>query len=245
MNQSEKRSSRHTFVTTQWTIVLAAGNSQSPSACDALESLCQTYWYPLYAYSRRKGISPQLSEDLVQGFFAQLFRLKSLRRVDRERGRFRSFLLASFNHYISDACAREHTLKRGGGVSVVSVDAVSAEERFSLEPVDSLTPENLYERRWAMTLLEEALIELEDYYKNEGKHAFFNACKESLYGGRMSSSYESISNKLKVSEAALKMAIMRMRRRYRSILLQKVADTVEDSNEVEDELNHLMKVVST
>lgn len=181
---------------------------------------------------------------LVQGFFAQLFRLKSLRRVDRQRGRFRSFLLASFNHYISDEYARDHRLKRGGGVSVVSVDAVSAEERFSLEPVDSLTPEDLYERRWALTLLEHALIKLEDYYKENGKHAFFKSCKESLYGDRMSSSYASISKKLEISEAALKMAIMRMRRRYRSILLQTVADTVEGSNEVDDELNHLMNVVS-
>lgn len=232
------------FVTTQWTIVLAAGDSKSPGACDALERLCTTYWYPLYAYSRRKGISSQLSEDLVQGFFAQLFRLKSLSRVDRQHGRFRSFLLASFNHFISDEYARENAKKRGGDVSVVSVDAISAEERFALEPVDSLTPEDLFERRWALTLLERALIELEDYYKAAGNHAFFLACKESLYGNRMSSSYAEISVMLKITESALKMAIMRMRRRYRSILLQKVADTVEASQDVEDELNHLMSVVS-
>ncbi len=232
------------FVTTQWTVVLAAGNTQTSSARDALESLCQTYWYPLYAYARRKGISPELSEDLVQGFFAQLLRLKSLQRVKREKGRFRSFLLASFNHFIADEFARENRQKRGGGVSTLSLDSITAEERFSLEPQDLSTPEDLYERRWAMTLLEEALTELESYYKRNEKNQFFQACKEFLYMGRAHSSYASIGSQLQMSEAALKMAIMRMRHRYRSILLQKVADTVEDPGEVEDELNHLMKVVA-
>ena len=225
-------------------MVLAAGGNDSPSVRNALEDLCQTYWYPLYAYSRGKGISPELSEDLVQGFFAQLFRLKSLKRVDRERGRFRSFLLASFNHFIADEYAREKAQKRGGDISTFSIDALSAEERYALEPVEILTPEDLYERRWAMTLLEETLGELERYYKKEGKVDFFAVCKDTLYGTGVGLSYAALGGKLGISESAIKMAVMRMRRRYRSTLISKVHDTVGNPEEVDDELSHLMQAVS-
>jgi len=232
------------FVTTQWTVVLAAGDHASNSnAREALEQLCQTYWYPLYAFARRKGCSPHLSEDLVQGFFAQLLRLDSLKRVSRERGKFRSFLLASFNHFLADEYARSKAQKRGGDVDILSLDAVAAEDRYALEPKDHRTPAELYDRQWAMTLLDETLRDLQEKYRSESKSEFFETCKVMLSGAKISASYAEIGVQCQMTEAAVKMAVSRMRQRYRKLLIQKVGATVESPSMVGGELAYLLQAV--
>jgi RNA polymerase sigma-70 factor (ECF subfamily) len=232
------------FVTTQWTVVLAAGDEDSSATVrDALERLCETYWYPLYAFARRKGCSPHLSEDLVQGFFAQMLRLKSLGKASRERGRFRSFLLASFQHYIADAYARSKAQKRGGDRAILSLDAVQAEERYTLEPVDQNSPSELYDRRWALTLLEDTLNDLSAVYQKEGKDQFFNAFKGILSGIDGSGSYAEWALELGITEASVKMGVMRMKQRYRALLIQRIRATVESEGDVSDELAHLMQAL--
>src|SRR5579863_7427661 len=177
----ERTKPRDYFATTHWTLVLHAGRSDSTAAREALAQLCQTYWYPLYAYVRRRGYSPEDAEDLTQGFFARLLKLDSLAEVRRERGKFRSFLLASLNHFLSDAWDRQRAQKRGQG-RVISLDATLAEERWSREPADTLTPEKLFERKWARTLLDSVVRGLQREHESEGKGALFLALRFSIAG---------------------------------------------------------------
>src|ERR1043166_1148159 len=148
------------FATTHWSVVLAAGKSDASQANEALEKLCRTYWYPIYAYLRRRGRGEQDAQDLAQGFFAQLLERRSIQGVEREKGKFRSFLLASLNYYVADERDRAHAQKRGGGRQILSFDAHEAEERYRLEPVDERSPDKLFERRWAIALLDQVLVRL-------------------------------------------------------------------------------------
>ena len=219
-------------------MVLNAGRNDSTGARDALAQLCQSYWYPLYAYARRRGNSPADAEDLTQGFFARLLELNSLADVRREKGKFRSFLLASLNHYLSDEWDRARAQKRGRG-RIISLDASLAEERFAREPADTLTPEKLFERKWAMTLLESVVLKLQGEYESAGKGALFTALKFGIAGEQREVSYAELSSQLGLSAPALRVTIHRLRRRYRQLLLDEIARTVASEAEVDGEIRHL------
>jgi RNA polymerase sigma-70 factor (ECF subfamily) len=224
-------------------MVLHAGRSDSTAARDALAQLCQTYWYPLYAYVRRRGHSPEDAEDLTQGFFARLLELGSLAEVSREKGRFRSFLLASLNHYLSDAWDRARALKRGHG-RVISLDAREAEDRLNREPADTLTPEKLFERKWAMTLLDTVVKKLQREYEATGKGPLFLALGFSIVGEKAETPYAKLSAELGVSEPALRVAVHRLRHRYRQLLRDEIAHTVATEAEVDGEIHHLFQALA-
>src|SRR5438270_3244270 len=170
----------HVFATTHWSVVLAAGNRNSPQCDAALEDLCRTYWYPLYAFVRRKGHSPHDAQDLTQAFFARLLEKNYVAQADRERGRFRTYLLAALTHFLADEWDKARRQKRGGGREIISFDAASAEERYRLEPIDQLDPAKLYERRWVTTLFEKVLARLEQEFRDSGKGKLFDGLKSSL-----------------------------------------------------------------
>jgi RNA polymerase sigma-70 factor (ECF subfamily) len=233
-----------TFATTHWNVVLSAGHPESAEAAQALETLCRTYWYPLYAYVRRAGRSAEDAQDLTQAFFAHLLRQDFLGGVGPEKGRFRSFLLACLNHFLSDERDRAQAAKRGRGQPPISLDADLAERRYRQDPTDGLTPQTAYERRWASTLLGRAQIRLTEDYAAAGKTDLLLRLQEFPLGERGESSFRDCAVRFGLSESALKSAVQRMRRRYREFVREEVAHTVNDPAEVEAEIRHLIAVVS-
>lgn len=233
------------FVTTRWTQVVAAGRpSDSTHARAALEQLCQTYWYPLYAFVRRQGHAPHDAQDLTQEFFARLLERNALGAADRERGRFRSFLLATLKNFLRDEWDKLRAQKRGGGQNLISLDAGDAESRYALEPVNTLTADRIFERRWAMLLLDRAVERLRAEHESAGKLAQFEALKASLAGSRESQPYSALATQLGLSEGAVKVAVHRLRQRYREVIRAEIAETVASEAEVEGELKHLMAVLA-
>lgn len=232
------------FATTHWSVVLAAGRKSSPQAQEALGRLCQTYWYPLYAYLRREGCSPHDAQDLTQEFFARFIAKDYLADVHRERGRFRSFLLAALRHFLANERDRVRARKRGGGCQVVSLDAEEAEARFALEPADEASPDRLYERRWALTVLEGVLARLKQEYAQAGKADLFERLKGALAAGRGGVPYAEVARQLRMTEEAVKVAVHRLRKRYRELLRAEIAHTVASPEEIEDEIRHLFAVLS-
>jgi RNA polymerase sigma factor (sigma-70 family) len=230
-----------TFPTTLWTVVLRAGRDEPAHAQAALAQLCQGYWYPLYSFIRRRGHSPHDAQDLTQEFFAHLLEKHGLGGVDPKHGRFRTFLLASLKNFLANDWDKAHALKRGGGQSIVSLERGSAESRYRLEPSHDLTPDRHFERQWAMTLLDQVLTLLRDEYHSEGKGDLFEQLKPVLAGAP--EAYADIAARLRRSEGAIKVAVHRMRRRYRELARALVAETVGDG-EVEDELHHLLAMLS-
>ncbi len=235
----------HVFATTHWSVVLAARGSDLPEAAAALEELCRAYWYPLYAYVRRKGHGPHDAQDLTQAFFARLLEKNYVAQADRERGRFRTFLLAALTHFLADEWDKARRLKRGGGREIISFDAASAEERYRLEPVDQLDPAKLYERRWVTTLFDRVLARLEQEFRDSGKGGLFEGLKGSLIAEDAGLSYAELGAQLGLKEDAVKQSVHRMRRRYRELFREEIAQTVSSPGEVEDEMNHLFAVLST
>ncbi len=233
------------FATTRWSTVLAASAEPSAESAQALEELCQSYWYPLYAYVRRRGSSPHDAEDVVQGFFAQILRYQSLSRVSPDKGRFRSFLIASLDYYLADEHARKNAAKRGGGQSTISIDSLEAEKKYALEPIERFTPRDLFERRWALTLLERVLAQLELDYQASGQRELFSATKHLLRGERGSDTYSTIASALGMTEAAVKMGVSRMRRRFRDLLVEAVSHTVGTPGDLQPELRHLLASVAS
>lgn len=227
------------FRTTHWSVVLAAGERSLPSAQDALARLCQEYWYPLYAHVRRRGHGAHEAQDLTQAFFARLLEKNSIQAADKERGRFRSFLLASLNNFLNNEWHRNQTARRGGGSSIISWDAQTAEERYVREPSHELTAEKIYERRWAFTLLEHVMEELRAEYSVAGKEQLFEQLQVSLSGSKGTESYAELAQKLNMSEGAVKVAVHRLRQRYGRLLRGRIAHTVGNEAEVEDELRRL------
>jgi len=234
---------RDIFVTTRWTMVLRAARSDTTRARAALEDLCQAYWYPLYAYARRRGYSPHDAEDLTQGFFARILKLSSLAGVGQERGKFRAFLLASMNHFISDEWDRASAQKRAAE-KTISLDAEMAEHRYRNEPVDKLTPERVFERRWAMTLLENVVQRLRDEYQVSGQGALFTEARFAITGDKNAVPYAELASRLGLTEEALRVAVHRLRQRYRRALREEIAQTVADESEVTEELNCLRRILS-
>jgi RNA polymerase sigma-70 factor (ECF subfamily) len=227
------------FAQTQWSLVMKAAGQDS-SAGPALEKLCRAYWYPLYAFVRRTGLSPHDAEDATQGFFMHLIGNRALETVDQQRGTFRNFMLASLKNFMSHQRERAGAQKRGGGQLPVALDAHSAEERYALEPQDSLSPDRLYDRRWALTLLERTQQRLRHEYQAAGKGELFAALRPTLTGSR-DTPYQEIAAQLEMTEGSVKTAVHRLRDRYRSILRAEVADTVADLADVEDELRFLIE----
>jgi len=231
-------------VTTRWTVVLAAGRgSDTSGARAALDELCRTYWYPLYAYVRRCGKHAQDAEDLVQGFFSQLIRLKSLSELSREKGRFRSFMLAGIRHYMADEWGRQSAAKRDVR-RTVSWDAMEAESRYAAEPADRLTPERLYDRQWALALLAATVRRLREEYEKAGKGDLFRLLQSSVTVAESAVPYASLSAQTGESEGALRVAVCRLRRRYRDLLREEIGNTVEQAEDVDGELADLRRVLS-
>jgi RNA polymerase sigma-70 factor (ECF subfamily) len=233
----------HVFATTRWSVVLGAG-AGSPAADDALAKLCRAYWYPLYAFVRRQGHGPHDAQDLTQGFFARLLEKQDLAAVDRSKGRFRSFLLAAMKHFLANEWDRARAQKRGGGIALISIDDAEAEGRYAHEPAEQSTAEQLFDRRWALTLLDQVLARLEEEMARSGKRALFDALKFSLTGAR-AAAYEEIARSLGTTEGALKVAIHRLRDRYRTLLREEIADTVGSAADLDEELHHLFAALST
>lgn len=233
------------FATTRWTIVLGAKNPENNTtrAQSALEELCQTYWYPLYAYVRHRGHNPHDAEDLTQGFFEKLFRLQSLQTVAPDKGKFRAFLLASLKNYLADQHDHASAQKRDAR-RTFSLDAQAAESRYALEPADSLTPENLYERRWALTLLDTVLTRLAEEYEAQNQADLFNELRFSIAGEKNTVPYRDLAARLDMSEEALRVAVFRLRKRFRKTLREEIAHTVSTKNEIEEELNALRKILA-
>jgi RNA polymerase sigma-70 factor (ECF subfamily) len=232
------------FATTHWSAVLAAGHDSSPSAREALETLCRTYWYPLCAYARRCGQNTEDAKDLVQGFFAYLLSRNALRLADPAKGRFRSYLLSSLKHFWTALNERARAQKRGGGKPVVSLDETVAEGRYRLEPRDDWTPDRLYEREWALTLLDQARSRLQTEYAVSGRADLYECLRQFPFGERGECSFAAASREAGMTEAALKSAVHRMRQCYQELVREVVAQTVADPAEFEDEVRHLLEVVS-
>jgi len=231
------------FVTTHWSVVLAAGGGDSTNAQQALAKLCQVYWYPLYAYVRRRGFSPPDAEDLTQEFFTRFLKHGWVANADREKGRFRTFLMSALNHFLANEWDKARAQKRGGGVALLPLEFGSAETRYCREPADNETPEEHFERRWAMALLEAVVERLRLEYDQGGKRHLFEALHPSLVGDRTSQPYDELAKKLGLSEAAVKSAVHRLRQRYRQLLREEIAQTVAGPGEVESELRHLIAVL--
>jgi RNA polymerase sigma-70 factor (ECF subfamily) len=227
------------FTTTHWSAVLQAGQGNSPGADAALSRLCQTYWYPLYVFVRRKGQNPEDAQDLVQGFFARLLEKNYLRGADPEKGKFRSFLIVALKRYMAKEWDRANRLKRGGGAKVLSLNEENTEFRYRAEPADALTPEKAYERHWAMTLLDQVLARLEAESAADGKAELFAELKGVLSGEKGFGSYEKIAEKLGMSQGAIRVAVHRLRQRYRELLRLEIANTVSSPEEIEEELRHV------
>ena len=229
------------FPTTLWTVVLHAGQDEPAQARTALAQLCQGYWYPLYSFVRHRGYSAHDAQDLTQAFFAHLLEKRGLGRVDPEQGRFRTFLLASLKNFLANDWDKSHARKRGGGQMVVSLDQEIGESRYQLEPSHDLTPERHFERQWAMTLLDQVLTMLREEYHTEGKGDLFEELKTVLTG--QPGAYAAIAIRLRLSEGAIKVAVHRLRRRYRELIRARIGETV-GADDVEDELRHLVAVLS-
>jgi len=223
--------------------VAAAGQGPSLEAQEALATLCHIYWYPLYAYARRHVPSAHDAQDLTQAFFAQLLEKEYLQAADPERGKFRSFLLTAFKHFLSKERARAHAQKRGGGRCMLSLDFQMGESRYHLEPVDHATPERLYERGWALSILEQTLARLRQELANAGKEKLFECLKGALAGEGVQESYARIALELGLTESAIKVAVHRLRRRYQELLRAEIAQTVVAPEDVDEELRDLFAAV--
>lgn len=232
------------FATTHWSVVLASRDDDDCAAARALEQLCRGYWYPMYAYIRRVGHGVEDARDLTQGFFADVLGRGALGKADRTKGRFRSFLLVCLKNYLATERDKILTAKRGGGQALLSLDEEEAERRYRSEPIDEASPDKLVERRWALTVMEQALDRLREEYTADGKAQLFEHLKAALFPGETSLPDKQIAERLKATESTVRSWLHRMRRRYGELLRQIVADTVASPEEVEAELRFLISVVS-
>lgn len=231
------------FATTHWSMVLEAGQGASKEANQALEILCRTYWYPLYAYVRRKGYDPHAAQDLTQEFFARLLARNYLSVVDRNKGKFRSFLLGCLEHFLAREWTRAHAQKRGGGQTLFSLDQIEAENRYLCEPTYELTPEKIFDRRWAITLLDQAMVRLREECLASQKGDLFEKTQNYLAGDKGEASYADLAASLGMSEGAIKVAVHRLRQRYGELVRAEIGQTVATLEEVDEELRYLFAVL--
>ncbi len=254
------------FATTHWSLILATGNEESTVALEALEQLCRAYWYPLYAYIRRTGRGPEEAQDLTQDFFHHLLRSNWIARADPARGRFRSFLLGGLQNFLANDWQKSRRLKRGGNLELIQLDALEAEERYRIEPADTSRADKIFERRWAMTLLERVLARLEAEQRNDAggvldsangeragmesgagsaAGARFQALRGALVGEPNLEGYAALARQFSVTESTVKSWVRRLRRRYCELLRDEVAQTVGTAREVQEELQHLFRVLAS
>ena len=233
---------RSEFPQTRWTLVVAAGNPHQKEARSALVSLCENYWYPLYAYLRRRGYRADQAQDLTQEFFIRVLEGRYLDRADPEKGRFRAFLLTSLKFFVSDEQDRNRAQKRGGG-ALLTLEFSSGEERYQREPAHDETPERIFERRWALSVLDRVVENLRSEFVQHGRSEHFERLKVFLLG-QSDAPYAALAREINTSEGALKVAIHRLRKRYRELFRQEIADTVADPAEVESELRYLAAVLA-
>jgi len=227
------------FATTRWTLVLAAGRRGAPQADMALEELCRTYWYPLYAYVRRHGHSHENAEDLTQAFFARFLEKNYLAGISSDKGKFRSFLLVSMKHFLANEWDRANRQKRGGGLQLLSLDWQDAETRYQINPADNLSPDKLYDRTWAVTLLERVISRLRDENTAEGKTKLFEQLKPFLMVGKSAIPYGQAAAELELTEGAVRVAVHRLRRRYRELLREEITQTLSDPAQADEEMQAL------
>jgi RNA polymerase sigma-70 factor (ECF subfamily) len=223
-------------------VVAAARGADSTSAHRALEQLCTTYWYPLYVFVRRSGHGAEDAQDLTQEFFARLLEKNWLGGADRGKGRFRSYLLGAMRHFLLNEWDRSRRLKRGGGQHPISLDAMDAEKRYALEPADAVTADRIYERRWALTLLDQVMSRLRHEYAAVEREHVYDALKIALTGEKIP--YPELCSRLHLSEGAVRVAVHRLRQRYRDVIRAEIANTVSTENEIEAEVHHLFAALS-
>jgi RNA polymerase sigma factor (sigma-70 family) len=230
------------FTTTHWSVVLEA-QGESPVAQEALEKLCRTYWRPIFAFLRRQGVGPEEAKDVTQGFFAQLLERRKFSAVRKEKGRLRSFLLGALKYFLADEQRRAMAIKRGKGQRLIPLEELRADERVEMEPADPVTAEMIYERRWALTVLEQVLDRLKGEYRTAGNAALFDSLKQLLPDEPGSPSQAEVAAQLGMTENALRQAFYRFRQRYQSLLREEIAHTVATPGDIEDELRHLIAVL--
>jgi RNA polymerase sigma factor (sigma-70 family) len=240
----EAADDQRAFATTHWSVVLEA-QGETPAAQRALEILCRTYWRPIYSFVRRQNVGPEEAEDLTQAFFALLLERKGLDRVRKEKGRLRSYLLVSLKNFLADERSRAMALKRGRGQRVVSLEELRDKEGVNVEPADTLTADQIYERRWALTLLEQVLSRLEEEYRRTNSGPVFERFEKLLTDDPGDLSQADIASQLGMTENAVKQAFHRFRQRYRSLFREAIAHTVAVPGDIEDELRHLIAVLRT
>ena len=236
-------SKRRVFATTHWSVVLATRDTEPDRARQALEQLCGTYWYPVYACVRRHGKNHDDAEDLTQGFFERLLSREAFQHLEPTKGRVRAFLRVALERYLQETHQGHHRQKRAGGKYHIHLDGLSCEARYRYEPVEHCTPEQLFERRWAVTLLDNALQRLKSETTAAGNATLFDQLKSAMMGDRSGRSYDEIGQSLGMSAGAVRLAVLRLRRRFARLCREEVAHTVDDPAEIEDELNHLLRVL--
>lgn len=232
------------FATTHWTVVLAAGRSDSRESDVALEELCRTYWYPLYAYVRRHGHTREDAEDLTQGFFARLLEKNYLDGITRDGGKFRSFLLVALKRFLANEWDRANRQKRGGGVLPLSLDWQDAETRYQIQPADNLSPDKLYDRAWAVIVLERVITRLRDENGGEGKGGLYEQLKPFLMVGKSEIPCARAAADLNMSEGAVRVAVHRLRRRYRELLREEIAQTLANPAQADEEMQALFSALA-
>jgi RNA polymerase sigma-70 factor (ECF subfamily) len=235
--------SNDVFASTHWSVELAAAQKGSPAAAEALEGLCRAYWRTLYFYTRRRGYSVEESQDLTQSFFARFLEKKSFALADPYRGRFRTFLLKSLEHFLADDWKRAHRVKRGGGKVEIPWDIYTANNRYAAEFTNTMAPDRLYEKHWAMSLLYRVLRHMRNDYGKAGKSQLFEVLQDFLWGLEDSTSYAQIAERMGMTEGAVRVAVHRLREHYRERLRTEVAQTVSDPKDVDEEIRHLIRAI--
>jgi len=240
MTTTSAPASRAVFVTTHWSVVLSAREKVSTQSAAALETLCRTYWYPLYAWVRQQGHSPHDAQDLTQEFFARLLQKDYLQAATREKGRFRTFLIVALKRFLANEWDRARAQKRGGGQALLSLDTATAESRYQIEPAATLSADLIYERRWALTLLEQTMTALREEFTSAGKQREFESLKTFLTAERGEIPYSEIAAKLGINESAARVSVHRLRKRFREVFRQQIAHTVARPEDVEEEVRYLL-----
>jgi RNA polymerase sigma factor (sigma-70 family) len=235
---------RPVFVTTHWSVVLSARRKDSPQSAAALEALCRTYWYPLYAYVRRQGHSPPDAQDLTQEFFARLLQKDYLKAAAREKGRFRTFLIVALKRFLANEWDRLRAQKRGGGQPLLSLDTELAEQRYRVEPAEGASADRIYERRWALTLLDRTMTRLREEFAAASRAGEFDRLKACLTADRGEISYAEIAAALGMSDGAARVAVHRLRKRFREVFREEIAHTVSTPEEIEEEVRYLIGVLA-
>ena len=243
-DRESERAAPHVFATTHWSVVLAAGDQSSPETEAALSRLCQSYWFPIYAFVRKKGHSPEEAQDLVQEFFAGFLEKNYVAKADRERGRFRCFLMTSMENFLHNQNDRARAQKRHGGRQLISLDQQDAEARYRREPRIETNPARTFEQRWATTLLNTVLTRLQNEFRTSGRSELFDALQAHLWGDSESIGYAQLAERFGLTLANVKVTAHRLRQRYRELLREEIAHTVGSPDQIDDEIQHLMKVVS-